>query len=71
MYLINDLRPSSFTFVSRALQEEMESQDYQALQVILYVYKESFCICFNANILNFYEVRQHSKSRRTSDMEIK
>lgn len=30
----------------------MESQDYQALQVILYVYIESLCISFGANTLN-------------------
>lgn len=45
----------------------MENQDYQALQVILYVYTESFGICFGANILNLKEVREPSKSRSPID----
>lgn len=67
MSLDNDLRPSNFTFLSRALQEEMENQDYQALQVILYVYTESLGICFGANILSLQEVREPSKSRSPID----
>lgn len=57
MSIINDLRPSNFTSVSRALQEEMGSQDYQVLQVIPYVYTDYLCVCFGANTLDFKEVR--------------
>lgn len=35
----------------------MESQDYQALQVILYVCIEALYICFGANILDLKEMR--------------
>jgi len=56
MPFVNDLRPPHFQFISRALQEEMESQDCQALQAIQYVYVESLCSSFGENILILKEI---------------